>query len=192
MDHRFRSGVIALALAVTACGGDAAPDAAGDEASSSSEKGAQAGSVPRETVIARAADAIRPQPGLYRSTTEITEFDIPDAPPQVKEMMRDRGMSRQSTEYCLTPADVEKGFEESVRKSQQGDCDYKRFDVAGGTIEAAMTCRQDGRTVDLTLSGRGTRTSSDMAMTMQTDMGPMGKGTIRARTKSERIGDCPA
>ena len=185
----FSIGTCALVLALAACGGEAAPDAerVSGSTSPSSETG---GSLSKETVIERAGNAIRPQPGLYRSTTEITEFDIPNAPAQVKEMMRNSAVSKQATEYCLTLAEVEKGFEESLRKSQQGDCDYRRFNVSGGTIEAAMTCRQDGRTVDLTLSGKGTRTSSDMAMTMNTDMGPMGKGTIRARTKTERIGDC--
>lgn len=171
---------IALFLLVSGCGESAAPDA-----------DAVGGAVSQEQVADRARDLVRPEPGLYRSTTQIQEFDIPGAPPQVAEMMRE-SMSSSSTEYCLTPEDVAKGYEESIRKSQQGECDYKRFDVDGGKIEAALTCIDQGRKVDLTLSGTGTSTSSDMAMTMKMDMGPGGQGTIRARSRSERIGDCPA
>ena len=180
-------GALALALALGACSSN--DGAAVGEGADTAQAGGSMNAA-EAAKARRASEGIRPQPGLYRSTTEITEFDIPNAPAQVKEMMRNSAVSKQATEYCLTLAEVEKGFEESLRKSQQGDCDYRRFNVSGGTIEAAMTCRQDGRTVDLTLSGKGTRTSSDMAMTMNTDMGPMGKGTIRARTKTERIGDC--
>lgn len=173
-------GAVAFLMIVSGCG----------ERAASNEEEAE-GSVPQSQVADRARDLVRPEPGLYRSTVEIQEFDIPGAPPQVAEMMRN-SMSSNSTEYCLTPEDVAKGYEESIRKSQQGECDYKRFDVDGGKIDAALTCTDQGRTVDLTLSGTGTRTSSDMAMTMKMDMGPTGQGTIRARSRSERIGDCPA
>lgn len=174
-------GAVALLFVLAGCGEKAGSDAAGD-----------AGKVSQDQVASRARDLVKPEPGLYRATVEIQEFAIPGAPPQVAAMMRDSAVSAQATEYCLTPEDVAKGYEESIRKSQQGECEYKRFDVDGGKIEAALTCTDQGRTVDLALSGTGDATSSDMAMTMKMDMGGMGEGTIRARSRSERIGDCPA
>ena len=172
---------VALLLVLAGCG---------EKAGSDADEGGVA--VPQAQVSSRARDLLKPEPGLYRATVEIQEFAIPGAPPQVAAMMRESAMSAQNTEYCLTPEDVEKGYEESIRKSQQGECEYKRFDVDGGKIEAALTCTDQGRTVDMTLSGTGDRTSSGMAMTMKMDMGGMGEGTIRARSRSERIGDCPA
>lgn len=186
MKDLLRTGSIALGLVLAGCSGGT-----GNDAAENGEAGAAAvGSVFKETMIERAGNFVRPQPGLYRSTNEILEFDIPGAPPQVKEMMRNSASSRQAIEYCVTPEEAAKGFEESIRKSQEGDCDYKRFDVDGGRIAAELTCRQDGRTVELTLSGKGNSTSSEMDMTMKTDMGELGAGTIRARSRSERIGEC--
>ena len=59
-------------------------------------------------------------------------------------------------------------------------------------IDAVMTCTQQGRSVNMTLSGTGTSTSSDMTMAMEMDMPGVGKGTIKARSSNRRIGDCPA
>ena len=173
----LRIGAAALGLVLASCSGGAGEDTAGE--------------VSADTVVERARDIARPQPGLYRSTTEIIEFDIPGAPPEMKAMLRNSAVSARPTEYCVTAEEAEKGFEDAIRKSQDGDCDYKRFDVDGGKIAAEMTCRQDGRTVGLTLSGEGDSTSSEMAMTMKTDMGELGAGTIRAKSRSERIGSCP-
>lgn len=176
---RFRPylGTLAICLALAACN-DKAPSA---------DAG---GSVPSEQVAAAARDFVRPEPGLYRSTVEFLEVDIPGAPPQAAEMIRQSSGQGQVSEYCLTAADVEKGFEESLRKSQRGDCDYKRFDVDGRKVDAVMVCSEQGRSVEMTLSGTGDATSSDMSMTMKMDMGQMGSGTIKARSRSERIGAC--
>lgn len=170
--------ILPLALALAACG-----ERGGDTAGST---------VTAEEVASRASDYVKPEPGLYRTSIEILEVDIPNAPPQVREMMKSSAASNQTHEYCVTPQDVEKGLEQAIRKSQQGDCDYKKFEVAGGRIDAVMTCRQQGQTVDMTMSGSGTATSSDMEMTMKMQMPGVGESTIRSRSRSERIGDCPA
>ena len=177
-----KAGLVAVTvvLMVSACGENGVPEA-----------GDPGASVSQQQVASRSRDLVQPEPGLYRATMEIQEFNVPGAPPQVAAMLRD-SVSARTTEYCLTAEDVAKGYEESIRKSQQGECEYKRFDVDGGSIDAALTCTDQGRTMDLTLSGTGTATASDMAMTMKMDMGEMGEGTIRARTRSQRIGDCPA
>lgn len=170
-----------LALGLSACG-----SRADDNAAASDEP------LTTKEIASRADGFVKPEPGLYRSTMAILEVDIPNAPPQARDMMKNSFSSSKPQEYCVTPQDVEKGFEEAIRKSQQGACDYKKFDVDGGKIEAVLTCTQEGQTMDMTLSGTGTSTTSDMVMTMRMDMPGVGKSTIRARSKSERIGDCPA
>lgn len=172
---------VTLLLALAGCGEKAG-----------SGPGEDGEAVSPEQVADRARGFVKPDPGLYRVKVEIEEFAVPGAPPQVAEMIRQSAMSGQESEYCLTPEEVEKGWEESIRKSQQGDCVYKRFDADGARIDAQLTCTDQGRTVDLTLSGTGGRTSSDMAMTMKMAMGEMGEATIRARSRSQRVGDCPA
>ena len=145
-----------------------------------------------EEVAERAkANAMKPEPGQYRVTMEVLEVDVPGAPPQAADMMRTM-MGQQSHSYCLTQADVDKGYEEMVRNSQDNsDCTFQRFDIDGGNFDAQMTCQAEGQgTMTMTMSGRGTPTSSEVDMTMKGNMTGMGDSTFRMKAKHERVGDC--
>lgn len=169
------------ALSLAACG--SADDAGADAA----------GGLSSEEVADRASEAIRLEPGQYRSTAELVRIDIPGAPAQVVEMMK-RSMSGQNTtsEYCLTPEDAANGYEEMAKNSADGECSFARFDVDGGDIDAEMVCRNvNGENARMTLDGTGTSTSSDMTMTMEMTIPEMGTGTMVMRARHQRIGDCP-
>ena len=180
-----RNFMAAAALAaLAACGSAPKADGPGATADGSDR------SVAAE-LAAAGADLPRPDPGLYRTTVQIVEFDMPGAPKGAAEMMRGSMKQDRASEYCLTPADVAKGYEEMVRRSQQGDCTFKRFDLDEGKIDAAMTCRPGrGSASDITMSGKAGRTSSDMNITMKMELPGMGQSTMRMKSRSERIGPC--
>ncbi|MGB3711074.1 MAG: DUF3617 domain-containing protein [Erythrobacter sp.] len=138
-------------------------------------------------LIAQNDGQMLPQAGEYRSQVTLQSLDMPNAPPQVADMMRSM-MSREFT-YCLTPEDVAEGYRAMTDRSQQGDCTYERFDASGGKIDAVMSCTTDGRRVDMTMQGTGTPTSSDVTMRMSGDMG-MGPGSMTMHVTHQRIGDC--
>ena len=180
----MRKSVLFVSLAsalLVSCGGDAGDDAApaGD-------------SIDMKEAAARAkATAVKPQPGQYRVTLEVLDVNIPGAPANMAEMMK-QAMGGQTHEYCLKPGDVDKGFEEMAKQSQEGDnCSFQRFDVAGGNFDAQMTCTNPGQgKMTMTMKGRGTPTRSEMDMTMQGNMTGMGDSTIHMKSTHERIGDC--
>lgn len=172
----------ALVLPLAACGSD--------------EPASVDGGLTTDEVMERAQEAgaeIKPEPGLYRSQTEIQDIQIANAPEQMRDMMKN-SMTSQTHEYCLTPEQAEKGFEESARQSQaDSNCTFQKFDVDGGSIDAAMTCSPDGQgTMTVAVQGTGSATRSEMNMTMEGDMPPMGSMTMKMRIVNERIGDCPA
>ncbi|MFZ9396777.1 MAG: DUF3617 domain-containing protein [Erythrobacter sp.] len=177
-----RSAIFAATCLVSlaACGSDPASDA---------ESG---GVVTSEEMAERVAAAdIKPQAGQYRSTVEVLEFTLPGAPKEVNEVMRSN-MAKRTSEYCLTQEEADRGFEKMARQSQQGsDCTVEKFDVAGGDIEARMTCAVPGQgKMTMTMSGTGSATGSDMEMTMKGDFAGQGEATIRMKVSNERIGDC--
>lgn len=181
MNHRILLAAAVSALSLSACG---SADDSGTDAS---------GNLSSEEVADRASEAIRLEPGQYRATGELVSIDIPGAPAQVLEMMK-QSMSGQNTtsEYCLTAEEAAKGYEEMARNSGQGECSFSRFDVDGGDIDAEMTCKSaGGEDARMTLAGTGTSTSSDMTMTMEMTIPEMGKGTMVMRAQHQRIGDCP-
>lgn len=175
---------LAVAILLAACGGDA--DTNDD------------GKVSGEEAVAEAANVPKPQPGQYRTTTEILEFNIPGAPDEVKQRIQAQmgGVAEMSkpTLTCLTPEQAaQNGAEQMAKNMAEGNCTVARFDVSGGSISSEMQCTDArGGVSHVTLDGQMTATSSTMTMTNEMDMPGMGKMQIKARVSSERVGDCPA
>lgn len=179
----MRTSVLAAPLAIVAligCG-EAEPDAPAEGLN---------GELSTSDVAARARDAVQPQPGRYRAVMEVIEIDIPGAPDGAGDMMRQM-MDGQAREYCLTQADVDKGYEEMARQSQDGDCSFERFEADGGDIDARMVCTGQGPgAIEMAMTGTATPTSSVMNMTMTGNMTGMGESTLRMKATHERVGDC--
>lgn len=173
-------GILAVSVGLlSACSGGNSADSDGD------------GVLSREELTAAASDAVKPDPGQYRSTMELLSVDLPGAPEGVADMMKN-SMSSQTSEYCLSPEDVDKGFEQMAAQSQEGGCVVKRFDIDGGSFEADMTCGA-GELAEMRMSmkGTGTETSAEMFMDMEGEMPGLGAMTMKMKINNERIGDCP-
>lgn len=171
---------LAATLALAACGSPD-PDTDGDGKISMEEAQASL----------EASGAVKPQPGQYRASVELLDFQAPGAPPNATEMMQ--GMFQRTFEYCLSPEEAERGFEEMAKTSQNGDCSFETFEADGNDIDAVMVCTGGGMgEMRVTLDGSGDETSSEMTMSMQGDFSGEGEGSMTMTTKHERIGDCPA
>ena len=144
---------------------------------------------------AEARQMERPEPGEYRQTTKFTKFEVPGAPPamveQIKSMMTAKG---ETSTYCLSKEDSEKGFEEMFKKVGEGECKYERFDASANSIDAILVCdTAPGATARLTMNGTVSKSGSNVKVDVQQkgDKSPMANATIAMEVKSERVGDCP-
>jgi len=138
--------------------------------------------------IAQTVDeSMKPQPGKYESRVELLSMDIPGVPANMMGMMK--GAFERSVTICLTPEEVEQGYKDALRKSQDGDCRYESFSATGGRIDAEMICATDNGPMRMTMTGTGTPTTSDVTMMMKGNMGP-GPGSLSMRVRQKRIGDC--
>jgi len=149
-----------------------------------------------EQAAAAAAQLPRPEPGLYRSTVNILEFEIPGLPQQQLDHMKQamKGVSGKSSTFCLTAQDVEEGYEEMVRKSAEGDCTFQKFQAGATTLDAKMSCKMDqGAMADIAMQGDITPALTHMVMQVDQSGGqvPGGKIHTRMEVTNERIGDCP-
>lgn len=170
------SALWAGALLVAACSGGGEVDADGDGAISGSE------------AAGAAADMPKPEAGLYRATITMTGIDVPG---MGADMQGHGGGMTTTSEYCLTPADVEKGFEDMMKRGQDGSCRYEKFTAAGGQLDAVMLCQTNEGEARMEMTGTATRTASQFDASMQMDLDGKGNGTMRFSAKHERIGDCP-
>ncbi|MBH5322039.1 DUF3617 domain-containing protein [Aurantiacibacter sediminis] len=175
-------GIAASAFALTACGG---PQSAEDPSDP-------------EQVAEVAAGLATPQPGQYRTTGELVEFDMPGAPEEQVQMMR--GMMEMNTGQeeviCITEEQADEGFQEFlVAMNDNADtCTFSEFTVDGDQLNAAMQC-DDGRGSmgSVSFDGIITETSQDMTVTMDMENAAEGQGIrMVVRNQTERLGDCPA
>lgn len=169
---------LAAAGLLGACSGAGQSDADGDGKVSLGEAAKQA-----------EAQGIKPKPGLYKTTVTMTGLEIPGMPPE----MKDHGAGLVTTaEDCLTPEEVEKGYEAMVKQGQDGECAYESFALAGGKLDAVLVCKSEGRATRATITGTTTSTGADLTATTAMEFDGAGKGTMTATVKHDRIGECPA
>ncbi len=172
----MRNGALWAGLAIlAACSGGAEVDADGDGAISGRE------------AAGAAADMPRPEAGLYRATITMTGIDVPG----MGAAMKGHGGGMTTTnEYCLTPADVEQGYEEMMKRGQDGSCRYEKFTLADSGMDAVMLCQTQQGEARMEMKGSVTPTGSQFDASMKMDLDGMGNGTMRFSAKHERIGDC--
>lgn len=153
-----------------------------------------------EEVIEAADELVKPRPGLYRSSAEVIEFEIPGIPPEQATRMRDMvaGLQGEQRTQCLTEAEAEEGFQRVVKRLGEGQdgitCTFSRFDAAGNDLDAALTCSgPSGVDAEMTIDGTVEEERSRMRMAMSQQSGAIPGGEMRMTMEvvSERIGDCP-
>lgn len=174
---------LAAAIVLAACGGGDT-DADGD------------GALSGEEVAAEAAGLVQPQPGQYRASLELLEFDAPGMPEGAKQQMQQIFASglAEGNSFCMTEADVaENGPEQMVKNLAESDCTMNSFNVSGGTVVADMQCPGDGGgTSKVRMEGQMRADGSTMTMDMEQDIPNVGATTMKMRVTSERIGECDA
>jgi hypothetical protein len=170
----FAGAASVLLLAACSPGGDV--DANADGSISAGEAASAAAAMPK------------PEAGLYRATITMTGIDIPG---MGANMAGHGGGMTTTNEYCLTKADVEDGFEEMMKRGQDGSCRYDKFNITGGKLDAVMLCQTEQGEARMEMKGTATPTTSQFDAKMKMDLDGMGNGTMRFSAKHERIGDCP-
>ncbi len=172
---------LCAAFTVAACG------------SSSEDEAATADGDAAADMAEAMADGPMPQPGKYRTTAELIAFEIPNAPPEMAEMMRNMFAegAAEATESCLTPEQANTSREDMLKNMAESNCTVSRFDMDGGDFDAALSCPTgQGMSGEVTMTGTMTETGSDVETTFKTQVPQAGEATIRMHMVTERIGDC--
>ncbi len=137
-----------------------------------------------------AFDAMRPDPGKYRTDAELISFEAPGIDANIRGMISQAmagGFQRENT-YCLKSEDTGKDWLQSLAKS---DCTLDSFSASGNSFSSRMTCKVDGgQKATIDMSGTASGNSSDVTMAMDMVAPELGRMTMKMRMKSQRVGDC--
>lgn len=174
------------ALALAAC-------SKSDDGAANGQAAADAGKPKTiEQVAEEMKSAPKMKPGEWETTVQVVKFDMPNAPPQVKEAMQKSMGQANSSKSCVTPEEAERDPSEFIKKGQGGECTYDRFSFAGGKIDGKMSCTrpQQGK-LEATMTGTISAEALDMTMNNVMSGGGMpGQVDMTMRMTSKRIGDC--
>ena len=174
-------GIAALAFALTACGGAVTDaDADGDGEVTTEEVSA---------AIEASGKKLKPVAGKYKTSITVTKVDVPGAPPQMAEMMG--SAMNQENEFCLTPEQAEKGFEDSLKQGRDDTCKISTFTLDGDQVDMKMSCNDPASgPVTVAMTGQVGETSSDLQMTVNGKIPQMGDMEMVMSFTQTRIGDC--
>lgn len=138
-------------------------------------------------LIAGSAAHAQVQPGQWETVVTVKSVDMPGAPPQVAQMMRQRmGGAPTRSRYCITPEQAAKGPQEMLK--QNSSCKFSKYAVTGGVIATEMTCTQGGGT--MTARANGSYTPNSFSVTSSAVMSGQMSMRIATTSTGKRLGPC--
>lgn len=173
-----------LPLALAACGDDATVE----------KKNASTAEVAKSV-----ADAgLKLKPGRWELTMKFARFEVEGMPPEAQKAMQEMMGQTRTYASCLTKEEAEKP-DGSFFGQENENCRYDTFTMAGGKIDATMTCKDKNKgeggeggsgEAKMTMVGTYAPDSYDMAMTMK-GKAPNGNAmNIEMAATSKHVGDC--
>jgi hypothetical protein len=126
-----------------------------------------------------AADAPPIQPGNWQTTATVLDVQ---ASGLFGGMLRAMKGKTQEKTQCITPAQAADGLR-STMDTSKNKCRFTRYTMAGGHIDAALTCADD---LTIEMTGSYTPVSYDIA----SDAAKGKTIRMKTRTTGKRIGAC--
>lgn len=144
---------------------------------------------PGEVVKQMASSDVKPLPGRWESTMKMEAIDMPGIPPEAKAMMDKSMMAERHFATCLTPEQAAKPNAEFFNPGKS-DCTFEHFTMAGGKLDATMTCNHGPEQMTLTMAGQYRPESYQVHTTSKVSR-PGGQAMTSSMTMtSHRAGDC--
>lgn len=144
-----------------------------------------------EKVAAARGNAAFISPGRWEATMTVQDISMPGLPPEATAQMKAQMGKSQQIISCLTKADVEKPSEGFFAGGEDKSCRYDRFTMAGGKIDASMSCKRGDATQTMTMTGTYSPDNYDMAMSSTASgAGAPGAMTMKMAMSAKRAGEC--
>jgi hypothetical protein len=143
-------------------------------------------------------DSVALQPGQWETSVQFTTIDIPGAPPEAVNQMREAISRPQTRSECITPEQAANPTG-NMMAAGAGNCQFSESRFEDGEILVRGTCEQPGSgTATMAMEGSYTPTTMEAEITseVQAPAGAAASGPQSVRMSgtvtSRRTGDCPA
>lgn len=135
------------------------------------------------------------EPGIWRLQIAIVSADLGDtATPEVQAAQRATiEQQARDTTACRTEKELKPLDLEQLEKAA-GTCRFARYELAGGRINADVTCKKEGSpATHIQAAGTSGPRGFDIALDQQSGLkGQPGYMAFKVQAKGQRLGACPA
>lgn len=136
-----------------------------------------------------AASDIKPRPGRWESNLKIESLDMPGVPPQARDAMNSAMSAKKAYFTCLTPAQANRPDASFFQKAATG-CTYDHFTMAGGKLDAEVTCNRGPGPAKMTMQGSYGEDNYAVRVSSQTNMSAGAQMKMTMAISSRRVGEC--
>jgi len=155
-----------------------------------SKGGVEANNESAESVAKKvAASDVKPNPGRWQTSMKIEKMEMPGLTPQMQEQLKRSSAMTQDIFSCLTPEQVNQP-NASFFGAHQSGCTYKHFTMAGGRIDAEMTCNREAMQMHMTMQGTYSPDTYNVRVTNQAEMAPGRTMSTIMAMEARRVGEC--
>ena len=138
------------------------------------------------------------QPGMWETTTKMTEVEIPGAPPEMQKQMKAMMANQVQTQsQCITPEQAANPAGNMLNQGSDAQgCTFDRSTFAGGEINVRGRCPGPNGQGSATMTWEGDYTATEMSGRVTAEVeggsGPVQQLRMSGTLTSRRTGDCPA
>lgn len=139
-------------------------------------------------------EPVKRQPGSWGQTIRIVRLEGKGLDATAKQQMQQMFDLLGKMTVCVTP---EQAAKEDIAKNMEklgasgGECKVEKQVISGETIDYAATCKQNGETVRVAMSGTSGATKQDMTIKVEPAEQSVPQG-MEMRVIAERRGACTA
>jgi hypothetical protein len=143
--------------------------------------------------VGKMSEAIVITPGLWETKIQFKDIQGKGMSDSIKTQMMKATGGTITVKSCITKEQADKPNSDFFGAAEGSNCTFEKRDISGTTMDVAMTCKPDGKTViKNTMSGTYSSESYMMDMQQQTSGTPIGDLNMTGTISAKRLGACPA
>ncbi|MBB4640941.1 DUF3617 domain-containing protein [Rhizorhapis suberifaciens] len=145
--------------------------------------------------VAKKVQAVKLTPGQWETTVQILDVKMEGLPEGAPTGMMNNMIGTKTTvKSCISREQAEKPNADFLAAQKNANCSYSSFDMTGGLIKAAMTCKGKNQPGELKMNMTGKYGADSYEMNQETNMSGFQKGmsmAMKSKVTGRHIGNCP-
>ncbi|NIJ35819.1 hypothetical protein FHR22_000468 [Sphingopyxis panaciterrae] len=140
-----------------------------------------------------AGGTVKREAGNWKTDIKLVKFEVPGMPEEMKSGMKQMMEGASGMDQCFTQEQVDKediAAELAKGPGNGGECTWSKKNVSGGKVDVAGTCKANGQTVDMAMTGTIEAKKNDVTITTKGKIPTGGDMEMVMQMTSVHTGPC--